>query len=226
MMGDGRDPERGSGPPDEAGHLGDAVVELLLGTVDPDRRAVLAAHVLRCATCRRDYDELAETVEALLPGVPAVHPPLGFDERVLATLRRPPTTAPSRRWGRLAAVAAALVALLVPFGVWLAVRDEGGETSDGALATLRLADGDAPVGTVSIADVGGERVMVVALVGAPADVGYFCRTHLADGTVTDSESWPAGNGAWIVPLPAGSEVTAVDVLPAGTDHVWSSATFT
>ena len=79
---------------------------------------------------------------------------------------------------------------------------------------------------MSVTDVDGGAVAVVALVGAPADVSYYCRLHLADGSAVDSETWPAGNGAWIVPLPAGADVTAIDVLPAGTDKIWSSATFT
>jgi hypothetical protein len=41
----------------------------------------------------------------------------------------------------------------------------------------------------------------------------------------DSESWPAGDGAWIVPLPADADVATVEIIPDGTDHVWSTATF-
>jgi hypothetical protein len=228
-MVDGRDHGPIGSPPPAAGddHLGDDVVDLVLGTVDTERRAALATHVLRCAACRREYDELAETVEQLLPAVPAAQPPLGFDERVLTALAagRPSGRRGAPRWRRLAVAAAALLAVVVPVGVWLAGRgDGGGVGTEGAVATLRLDDG-APVGTVSIAHVDDEPVMVVALVGAPPDVGYFCRTHLADGTVTDSPTWPPGNGAWIVPLPPGAEVTAVEVIPAGSDHVWSSARF-
>ena len=56
-------------------------------------------------------------------------------------------------------------------------------------------------------------------------MSYFCRTMLADGTAVTSESWPSGDGAWIVPLPAGAEVATVQIIPAGTDYVWSSASF-
>jgi len=228
-MVDGRNLEHGSEPPELPGeeHLGEAVVDLVLGTVDGDRRAALAAHVLRCGACRREYDELAETVETLLPAVPAAQPPIGFDERVLARLTpggsRADGRAPRWRWV-VAGAAALLVAVLVPVAVWLASRDDGGTAADsGVVVTLRRTEGNEPVGTVSLTDVGGERVMVVALVGAPPDITYFCRTHLADGTVADSEAWPAGNGAWIVPLPDGSDVTSVDLVPVGTDHVWSTA---
>ena len=84
----------------------------------------MAAHVLRCAACRHEYDELAATVEDLLPAVPGVQPPLGFDERVLARLgaTRPPapTHGSRRRWRRGSPwrPPRLLVALLVPFGIW------------------------------------------------------------------------------------------------------------
>ena len=93
-------------------HLGDDVVELVLGTSTAIGGRAMAAHVLRCAACRHEYDELAATVEDLLPAVPAVQPPLGFDERVLAPdrgeplagadSRRPPALDVGRRGGRRA----------------------------------------------------------------------------------------------------------------------------
>ena len=73
----------------------------------------------------------------------------------------------------------------------------------------------------------GSVVHEAAVVGAPDDVSYYCRINFADGTTADSESWPSGNGAWVVPLdPAGPTVASVDVLPDGTEKVWSAATFT
>ena len=209
-------------------HLGDDVVELVLGTADGDRRARMAAHVLRCAACRHEYDELAATIEDILPAVPGVQPPLGFDERVLARTAagRPPARPSRRRWTWVAVAAAALIALLVPLGIWVASRDDGAR-STGDVAALRLTRDGTAVGSVSLSDIEGAPVMVVAIVGAPADVSYYCRINFADGTTADSESWPAGNGAWVVPLvPGGPSVASVDVLPDGTEKVWSAATFT
>ena len=65
------------------------VVALVLGDVDGRRRAEMAAHVLRCPTCRREYDDAAAIVGDLLPAVPAVQPPLGFDEHVLRRMLAP-----------------------------------------------------------------------------------------------------------------------------------------
>ena len=205
-------------PSDE--HVGDDVIALVLGEVDGRQRATMAAHILQCPSCRRDFDEVATTVGELLPGVPAVQPPLGFDERVLSRLglRQP---RPRRRWPWVVAAAAAVVALVAPLAWW--AFSVGGDSPD--LATLHLTDGGAPTGTVSLSEVDGDPLMVVAIVDAPEDVSYFCRAVLADGTSVTSESWPSGDGAWIVPLPAGAEVATVEIIPAGTDYVWSTASF-
>ena len=205
--------------PDE--HLGDDVVELALGTVEGDRRARMAAHVLRCATCRHEYDELVSTVSTLVPAVPAVQPPLGFEERVMSRFGVAGAPRTTRRWWAAAVAAAAVVALFVPLAIWNS-SDDG---DAGQVATLHLSKDGSAVGTVSISELDGRAVMVVALVGAPEDVSYYCRIRFADGSTVDSESWPAGNGAWIVPLDDAHEITAVDVLPQGTEKVWSAAEF-
>ena len=79
---------------------------------------------------------------------------------------------------------------------------------------------------MSLSDLDGERVMVVAIVTAPDGVSYLCHTTFADGTTSDSEAWPPGSGAWIVDLPAPrSPVETVELVVDGTDRVWSSASF-
>jgi hypothetical protein len=196
------------------------VVALVLGDVEGRRRAELAGHVLRCPACRREYDEVASIVGDLLPAVPAVQPPLGFDEHALRRLG--PAASPARSRRPLLAATAAVALVVAGVLAWWAFS--AGDTST-ELATLHLTDGGAPTGTVSLSDVEGDSLMVVAIVDAPPGISYFCRTVLADGTTVDSDSWPAGDGAWIVPLPADADVATVEIIPAGTDHVWSTATF-
>jgi len=215
------------------------VVALVLGQVDARQRAEMAAHLLVCPACREEYDELAATVSALLPAVPPVQPPLGFDQQVVARLGLPAGTAqlgdppaqvsprrPRRRWLWVATAAAA--ALLAVGGVvaWRSSRDSG-PAPIGDVSELQLANGGAPVGTVTVAEVNGTTMMVVALVDAPDGVVYQCRTTFADGTSVLSDAWPSGSGAWLVPLPEGShaDVSQVDLVVDGTDDVWSSATF-
>lgn len=206
------------------------VVGLVLAQIGGSERAEVAAHVLACAECRGEYDELAATMSDLLPGVPAVQPPLGFDQRTLERLGvatpSPRRTVPRWRW---LATAAAIVIVLVG-GAVVAVRSAGEDrpVAIGAVRPLELADGLSRVGTVSIApgDVDRATVMVVAIVAAPEGVSYRCRTLLTDGTVIESDAWPPGNGAWIVSVPRpASEIDAVELVVDGTDSVWSSASF-
>jgi len=216
-------------------HLGDDVVSLVLGEIDGARRSAMTAHVLTCPDCRQEYDETARAVAELLPGVPAVQPPRGFDERVLTRLdvvARPDVTAPRApirsRWRPLPAVAAAVVFLV---GVGLAVIALTGNASsddaDSAVRTLRTSD-ERAVGTVSVSDVDGANVIVVAFTESPADVTYSCRVRLRDGRTVWSEPWSGGaNGAWVLPLGDGGpdDVETVDLVVSGTDTVWSSAHF-
>jgi hypothetical protein len=225
-VGEGRDEGRGERSDDHVD-----VVALVLGDVEGQRRSEMAAHLLACASCRSEYDEAATTVAALLPAVPAVQPPLGFDEQVLGRLGQATTTTPGRgtrpRHGRawLAGAAAAVAIAVGALGGWWATRVDDDAISD--VSTLELTNGGGAVGTVSISDVDGAPLMVVALIGAPDDVSYLCRTTFADGTTADSEAWPPGNGAWIVPLPpdGADAVRSVELVVDGTDHVWSTASF-
>lgn len=227
-MADGRHERHEHEDGEQDGHVD--VVPLVLGDVEGQRRAEMAAHVLGCPTCRREYDDVAATVGDLLPAVPAVQPALGFDEHVLRRLEPGETARRTRpRWPWLAAAAAALAIAVAGAGVvgWWATRADDEEAAGGVTA-LKLADGGDPVGTVSVGDVDGERVMVVAIVGAPDDVSYLCRTTFADGTTSESEAWPAGNGAWIVPLPPATSsgaIELVEIVVSGTDYVWSTASF-
>lgn len=197
-------------------------VALALGQLDGQERSAAAEHVLSCGDCRHEFDEVNSIVGELLPAVPAVQPKLGFDVEVLQRLGI--DTAPPRRrprWWVLGIAAAAVVVVGLAVGGWFLGRS--GDESSGA-ARLQLADG-APVGTVAVEDLAGQRVMVVAIVDAPADVSYTCRIRLADGRVVESPAWDPGAGAWIVPLPGDADVTDVDLVVSGTDRVWSTATF-
>ena len=224
-MDDGRDTGLDAGDRGEGEHID--VLPLVLGDVDAKQRAKMAAHMLQCPACRSDYDEMAATVRELLPAVPAVQPPLGFDQRVLARLGTKDVVArkSSRTRWLGGAAAAAIIAVIAGIGWWAATEND--QESAGAVSALELVDGGGDVGTVSVGDVEGETVMVVALVSAPEGVSYVCRTTFADGSMSESQPWPSGSGAWIVPLPASanSQVETVELVVDGTDQVWSTASF-
>jgi predicted anti-sigma-YlaC factor YlaD len=222
-MDDGRDTSLDAESANGGEHVD--VMSLVLGEVDSKRRTEMAAHVLQCSTCRRDYDEMAVTVRELLAAVPAVQPPLGFDQRVLGRLNVSEVPGRTSRMRWLAGAAAAVIAVVAVLGWWITTDRQ--QESTGAVSALELVDGGGGVGTVSIGEVEGKSVMVVALVSAPNGVSYRCRTTFADGSMSESEPWPSGSGAWIVPLPASSDshVDTVDLVVDGTTHVWSTASF-
>ena len=223
-MDDGRDIGLDGDGGGEGEHVD--VISLVLGQVDAQRRAAMAKHLLRCSACRSDYDETVAIVRELLPAVPPVQPPLGFDQQVLGRLGvRQAAKRATPRLGWLAGAAAAIIAVITAVSWWALTEHD--QQSIGAVSALELVDGGRHVGTVSVGDVEGETVMVVALVSAPNGVSYRCRTTFADGSMSESEPWPSRNGAWIVPLPAAadSQIDTVELVVDGTDDVWSTASF-
>lgn len=212
-------------------HLDGELVDLALGLVDGPDRARMAAHLLECSGCRWEYDDIVGTLPEILAAAPEVEPPVGFDARVLSrVLPQAEDQALRPAWRRhLWWVAAAAVAIpgLLLVGAWLAGSgsepDRSGETAE-----LTALDGDL-VGSVSISDLDGRATMVVAVVDAPPDVRYRCRTTLQDGTVVESGRWTPsdGQGAWVVLLPDGAadDVAEVELVVADTDRTWSAAHF-
>lgn len=197
----------------------------MLGHADAQLRRQVMAHMLACPACRAEYDDMVVTLDELLPAVPAVQPPLGFDEQVLAKMGVGPAARRGVMQRRLLMAAAAVLVIVgAGIGWWAVTRDAG---STGQVAALQLVDGGNEVGTVSVGDVHGRPVMVVALIDAPQGVSYRCRTTFADGSVTVSDPWPAEYGAWIVPLPQSSagQIDSVQLVVDGSDHVWSTAEF-
>lgn len=208
------------------GHPGDELVDLVLGNAEGPRRTAMVAHLARCAACRAELDALTADVGTLLTLAPEVQPPLGFEQRALA---RMPTGDPTRarRPRRVLAVVgiAAAVLLVAAAAIVLIALVDGGDGSDGDLVALERSDGGGTVGSVSVTDVDGSPSMVVAIVDAPDDVSYICRTTFVDGTVDEVPPWPPGDGAWIVPLPDGTSVDVVELIEVASGTVWSTADF-
>lgn len=84
----------------------DQLSALLDDALATDERGPLAAHLGRCADCRRELERLRMTV-TLLRTAPSPRAPAGFVERVLAAARPEPWPRRLRRW------------LFVPWGVKL-----------------------------------------------------------------------------------------------------------
>jgi anti-sigma factor RsiW len=91
------------------------LVAWLDGECDAAEAARVEAHVAACSSCRREA-ELLRGSGALLARLPGMTAPAGFDARVVAASRAAPAGRVFRLRPRVAAAAAALVA--VSAGVW------------------------------------------------------------------------------------------------------------
>ena len=101
--------------PPEGPHPAEALSALVDGELPADERAAVAAHVERCPECSEEL-RAVRAVRDALRALPAVEPPPGFLDRLVADLARRGT--PRRRLaltGTAAVVAAAaLLVVLVP----------------------------------------------------------------------------------------------------------------
>ncbi len=62
----------------------DELVALSLLDLEPERREVIADHLVRCAECRGAYLAVNDGIQQTLAAAPSIAPPAGFSGRVLA----------------------------------------------------------------------------------------------------------------------------------------------
>lgn len=209
----------------------DVLVDLALGHAGPPVRQRAIDHLAVCGSCRRDYDELAGAVEAVLPAVPRLAPPPGFEARVLARLDAerdgtPAAAGAGRVVGRrtvLWAAAAAVVGAVAGAGATAYLRQEEDPVPTWA-APLLTADGTR-VGLVSRSRASGAPALVVDVTDGPVGRSYTCRLRMADGTAQDVGTWSLADdrpNSWVVPLPEGQEVGGVELVADG-GTVWATA---
>lgn len=122
---------------DSSAHVFELAPELALGIVGGDQRARALEHLASCPECRRAVDELSGVADELLLLAPPREAPLGFESRVLDSIRPPRRRRRGLRF--LAPVAAAAAAVAVTVAV---VRDDLRLASD-YRGTLAEADGEA-----------------------------------------------------------------------------------
>jgi hypothetical protein len=92
--------------------------ELALGILGGEDRARALEHLTRCADCSSELAALSRAADGLLTLAPQHEPPAGFEDRVLARLRRERPRHRARRITTFAA-AAALIAVFAGGGVWV-----------------------------------------------------------------------------------------------------------
>jgi hypothetical protein len=206
----------------------DAAAEYALDILDADERSAIAAHLLRCRECRAEVDDLSGVSSRLLELVPGTEPPLGFDQRVLARVRRDRRA--GRRWvsrrPRLTAgLAAAVAAGVLVFGSlgWF----ERGGSSHPARAVLAadFIQGGRDVGEVYATERPNWVGMTVR--GAKGAEKVTCQLVGRDGSITTLGSFDLvdGSGSWGAPDPTGFAGAAGARLLDNTGKVIATATF-
>lgn len=206
----------------------DDLVELALGHRPAAVESVLAGHLAACPSCRATYDEIAAALDTVLPASPAVGPPAGFEDRVLAALgmRERPARRPGR--GRWPVTAAAVAGLVIggAVGAVLGAATEDPERSaaESAYAAALVTGSGETVGAVLAGGHADDEVLVLQVEDGPPGIHYTCRLVLADGSTRSAGDWvlPAsGDAVWVLGrAPEGT--TGVElVTDAGT--VWSRA---
>jgi outer membrane protein assembly factor BamB len=139
------------------------MAEAALGDLPGDLAAALAQHVAACASCRSEYEALADTLRLVAD---ADMRPLGPEEtkRVLAPARRALAATPRRqRLRRVLARVATAAAMLLGAGVLWMTRDVGPETGD--CRCWRFVQGDP--GNARRVDVGALRLAAQTLWSQP-----------------------------------------------------------
>lgn len=219
----------------------DDLVALALQQVEPDERARLSEHVVRCGLCRDEYARLEDAVQSTLAAAPSIAPPAGFSGRVLESLRamepdtesRPATGRPNR-WLALAA-AALVIGLALGIGGTLAVTDSPDPSAAApgrvtSTTALRTGAGDT-VGTAGTTKLSGRDYLLIAVTRARPGAAYECIVVAPDGQRRSAGSWTLdavseateAYGTWLVEAPPGQIARIELVTPSG--RVWAQATF-
>jgi hypothetical protein len=190
----------------DCSEAGAMIDELALDVLPGDRRAALLAHLESCPGCRHLLDELSETADALLLAGPAVAPPAGFEDRVLARIDVPRPRLGARTGAgiraraqtrfRLLAAAAAAAVLLGAGGLAGAHLDRSSRGNEFQTVQLISATG-ADIGDVSTYD-GTPTWFFMRLEGSLPNGTYRCVLDVDDGrTVPIGSLWAAnGRGGW------------------------------
>lgn len=216
----------------------DVATEYALGILPRREARRVSAHVLRCRECREESSQIRELGDRLLDLVPDAEPPLGFDQKVLATLApRAPKASPARaagarptRWPTRmrVAVAAAAAAVAAAAGITASTMSGSHHSAPAPLAaagpTSVLREGGRDVGSVYVA--GSPPWLYMTVKQLPVSGSVTCQVIGSDGSVSTLGSFQVvhGTGSWGAPAPAGSaHLAGAQVLSGG--KVLARATF-
>jgi hypothetical protein len=214
----------------------DIAPELAAGSLCGEDRAAALAHLARCPSCQHEVNALATVIDRLLLLSPAVEPPVGFEQRVLAALPADPSPArrsrPRRHVGqRVAVMLAAAVVLVLATGAGGLLFDIAASREPAAdAAEMRTPSGDV-VGEVYLHD-GSPSWIAMELPGWTEQAEQYDErasyaVHVATngGRVTTYPLALSDDATWSVALDIDLEtITTVTVVDPDGD-VWCRAHF-
>ncbi|GAA0445601.1 hypothetical protein Acor_75870 [Acrocarpospora corrugata] len=213
----------------ECASVRELIPELAAGVAAGDERARALRHLATCTECHRELDAAAFVVDELLPLVPPVEPPPGFELKVLAALNPPRR----RRWpGRLRLAAAFVVAMaLGGVGMWQLTADDR-RVADSYRRTLAAANGRYMTAKTFAAPDGSTAGRIFAYQGKPSWIfitvqygttagPYTVRLSTRDGRneTLGTITVQSGSGAWgrMIDVPVSGiaqvSLTGADDLP-------------
>jgi anti-sigma-K factor RskA len=195
----------------EHDRFADAAGAYVLGAMPDDERSEYTAHLVTCATCQAEVEELSLAADALPMAAPAMKPPPALKARIMAEVEREAAllasateprreTKPKRRWrwtlpmGAVAALACtALLAGVLLFGGGASTVPFEVEPSLQAASAELEVDGD-------------KAILVANNLPAPPEGQYYMVWLVEDGTPkpTSALFTPRGDGS------ATASVTGLD----------------
>jgi hypothetical protein len=215
----------------------DAAAEYALDILESEARSALAAHLLRCPSCRAEVDAMSGVATRLIELVPGTEPPLGFDRRVMARVRDITPASSSRRLvplrtrraRLLAAVAAVAAAVALVFGSIGWLMGHSSHPSPQRLITYAaFHQAGHNVGEVSVYRDDNDpfwlNMTVHDVKGGPT---VTCELVAADGKLTPLGSFDLvdGSGSWGAPDPGGLAGITGARLTDSQGRIIATATF-
>jgi hypothetical protein len=151
----------------------DAALDLL----DGQQRAAVVAHLDDCARCRAEVHELLDVADLTVLLVPDDEPPVGFEDRVLASLQPSQATSPVGRWLMAAAIVIVVSLGAVATGLVVARHPSPAMSADVAVVNTEAGS---DIGRVVVT--GGTKPWLFMALSDQSQGAYACELIKVDGT--------------------------------------------
>jgi hypothetical protein len=206
------------------------VAELALGALSGRRRSEMLDHVGACHRCSTELKEHEILADALLQLAPPRQPPVGFELRLAQRLQEAATPRPGRFQRVSALCAAAVVLLVLGFGLGALVASGDGEAhsrpATATRVTANLTSNGQVLGELTISP-GRPAWLFITIDRGGWPGAVTCDVTLAGGRVETIGVFqvPGEYGAWATPLKSAADQVRSAQLVASSGTVLASAQF-